>query len=107
MANSNYQNEKQFEPWMAKNDFYSLSKVFGFGSKNNYSISYSKENGLISWIAGPYVILYDVSKDKQVSFIKNPNNKIISCLRFSDSGTLLSMKYHIIKGMKKLNLIQF
>ena len=90
MANSNYQNEKQFEPWMAKNDFYSLSKVFGFGSKNNYSISYSKENGLISWIAGPYVILYDVSKDKQVSFIKNPNNKIISCLRFSDSGTLLS-----------------
>ena len=90
MAISNYQAEKQFEPWMAKNDFFSLNKVFGFGSKNNYSISYSKENGLIAWIAGPYVILYDISLDKQISFIKNPNNKILSCLRFSDSGLLLA-----------------
>ena len=90
MAISNYQSEKQFEPWMAKSDFYSLYKVFGFGSKNKYSLSFSKKNGLISWIAGPYIVLYDISKDKQVSFIKNPNNKIISCVSFSDSGSLLA-----------------
>ena len=90
MAISNYQAEKQLEPWMAQNDFYSLYKVFGLGSKSNYSISFSKENGLIAWIAGPYVILYDISIDKQVSFIKNPNNKIISCVCFSDFGTLLA-----------------
>ena len=90
MAISNYQAEKQFEPWMAKSEFYSLYKVLGFGSKNNFSISYNKENGLISWIAGPYIILYDISLDKQVSFIKNPNNKILSCTRFSDSGNLLA-----------------
>ena len=90
MALSNFQEEKQFEPWMAKNDFYSLSKVFGFGSKSNYSISFSKENGLIAWIAGPYIILYDISSDKQISFIKNPNNKIISCIQFSNSGKLLA-----------------
>ena len=70
MSIQSIQKEKQFEPWMAQNDFYSLYKVFGFGSKNKYSISFSKENGLISWIAGPYIILYDISKDKQVSFIK-------------------------------------
>ena len=90
MAISNYQVEKQFEPWMAKSDFFSLYKVFGFGSKNKYSISFSDKNGLLSWIAGPYIILYDISKDKQVSFIKNPNNKIISCLSFGDSGSLLA-----------------
>ena len=90
MLNSNNQSEKQFDPWMAKNDFYSLYKVFGFGSKNKYSLSFSKENGLISWIAGPYIILYDISKDKQVSFIKNPNNKIISCVSFSESGSLIA-----------------
>ena len=89
MSTSNNQNEKQFEPWQAKNEFYSLSKVFGLSSKTNYSISYSKENGLIAWLAGPYVILYDLSLDKQISFIKNPNNKILSCLRFNEKGNLL------------------
>ena len=82
--------EKQYEPWMAKNDFFSLNSVFGFSSKNNFSISYSKENGLKSLIAGPYVILYDLSLDKQISFIKNPNNKIISCLQFSEKGDMLA-----------------
>ena len=90
MAISNYQAEKQNEPWNAGNDFHSLYKVFGLGAKSNYSISFSKENGLIAWIAGPYVILYDISIDKQVSFIKNPNNKILSCVCFGDRGTLLA-----------------
>ena len=82
--------EKQYEPWMAKNDFYSLYYVFGFSSMTKFSISYSKENGLIAFIAGPYIILYDLSIDKQISFIKNPNNKIISCLRFSEKGDMLA-----------------
>ena len=86
----NNQIENQYDPWMAKNDFYSLSKVFGFSSKSNFSISYSKENGLISLISGPYIILYDLSIDKQVSFIKNPNNKIISCVRFNEKGNILA-----------------
>ena len=90
MALSNNQIEKHYEPWLAKNDFYSLYSVFGFSTKSNFSISYSKENGLISWIAGPYIILYDLSIDKQVSFIKNPNNKIISCLRFNQKGNMLA-----------------
>ena len=86
----NIHEEKKYEPWLAQNEFYSLFKVFGFSSKSNYSISYSKENGLISWLAGPYVILYDLSLDKQIAFIKNPNNKIISCLRFNNKGNMLA-----------------
>ena len=90
MSISNNQVENKYEPWLSKNDFYSLSSIFGFSSKTNYSISFSKENGLISLIAGPYIILYDLSIDKQISFIKNPNNKIISCLRFNEKGDMLA-----------------
>ena len=86
----NIPEEKKYDPWSAQSEFYSLSKVFGISSKTNFSISYSKENGLISWLAGPYIILYDLSLDKQISFIKNPNNKIISCLRFNDKGNMLA-----------------
>ena len=74
----------------AQNEFYSLNRVFGFGSKNNYSISVNNLNGLIVWITGPYLIFYDLSIDKQVSFLKNINNKIISCARFSKNGKLLA-----------------
>ena len=73
-----------------KNDFYSLTKVFGFGSKNNYSITVNNLNGLLAWVNGPYVIFYDLSNDKQVSFLKNINNKIISCIRFSKNGKYLA-----------------
>ena len=89
MTVANYKHDKQYEA-IAKNDFYSLYKVFGFGSHNNYTISHSSENGLIAFIAGPYVILYDISLDKQVSYIKNVNNKIISCVTFSKSGKYLA-----------------
>ena len=89
MSNSNNNTEKQYDPWLPQNSLYSLYQVFGLSSKNNYSLSYSKENGLIAWISGPYVILYDLSLDKQISFIKNPNNKIISCLKFNEKGNLL------------------
>ena len=89
MSILNHQLDKEFQLCMPKNDFYSLEKIIGFGSKNNFSISFSKENGLVSWIAGPYIILYDILLDKQVSFIKNPNNKIISCLSFNEKGTSL------------------
>ena len=47
-------------------------------------------NGLIAWVSGPYVIFYDLSIDKQVSFLKNINNKIISCIRFSKNGKYLA-----------------
>ena len=73
-----------------KNDFYSLIKVFGFGSKNNYSITVNNLNGLIAWVSGPYVIFYDLSNDKQVSFLKNINNKILSCVKFSKNGKYLA-----------------
>ena len=73
-----------------KNDFYSLDKVFGLGTKNNYSITVNSLNGLIAWVSGPYVIFYDLSIDKQVSFLKNINNKIISCIRFSKNGKYLA-----------------
>jgi len=73
-----------------RNDFYSLNRVFGFGSKNNFSLSVNNINGLIAWVSGPYVIFYDLKSDKQVSFLKNINNKIISCLKFSKNGKYLA-----------------
>ena len=73
-----------------KNEFYSLNKVIGLGSKNNYSLTVNNLNGLIAWVSGPYVIFYDLKSDKQVSFLKNINNKIISCIRFSKNGKYLA-----------------
>lgn len=66
-SNDNYPRDK----------FYSLYRVFGYGVKDNFSISSNNKNGLIAWIAGPYLIFYDIKTDKQVSFLKNPNNKIM------------------------------
>ena len=73
-----------------KNDFYSLNKIIGLGTKNNYSIDVNNLNGLIAWVSGPYVIFYDLSNDKQISFLKNINNKIISCIKFSKNGKYLA-----------------
>ena len=81
--------EKKLECY-PKNDFYSLNRVFGLGSKNNYSFSINNLNGIIAWVAGPYVIFYDLGIDKQISFLKNINNKIISCIQFGKNGKLLS-----------------
>ena len=73
-----------------ENDFYSLYRIIGFGSKNNFSLSKNESNGLIAWICGPYIIFYDIISDSQVFFIKNINNKIISCIIFSSNGKLLA-----------------
>ena len=81
--------EKKIE-YYPKNDFYSLDRVFGLGSKNNYSISVNNINGIIAWVTGPYVVFYDLSVDKQISFLKNVNNKIISCIKFSKNGKLFA-----------------
>ena len=81
--------DKKYENY-PKNDFYSLDRVFGFGSKNNYSLTVNNLNGLIAWVSGPYVIFYDLSNDKQVAFLKNINNKIISCIKFSKNGEYLA-----------------
>ena len=89
MSSTGNQLDKKNE-YYAKNDFYSLNKVIGLGSKNNYAISVNSLNGLIAWVAGPYVIFYDLSCDKQISFLKNINNKIISCIKFSKNGKYLA-----------------
>ena len=73
-----------------ENEFYSLYKIIGFGSKNNFSIAKNELNGLIAWISGPYVIFYDILSDSQVFFLKNINNKIISCIQFSSNGKLFA-----------------
>ena len=73
-----------------KNELYSLYKVFGLGVKSNYSISQNPINGLMCWITGPYLVFYDIEKDEQISFLKNPNNKILSCVNFSKNGKLIS-----------------
>ena len=83
----NQERKIEFYP---KNDFYSLDRVFGLGSKNNYSLAVNNLNGIIAWVAGPYVVFYDLSIDKQISFLKNINNKIISCIKFSQNGKLLA-----------------
>jgi len=71
-------------------DFYSLHKIIGFGSKNNFSITKNDKNGLIAWIAGPYVIFYDIPTDSQVFFLKNKNNKVFTSIRFSNNGKFLA-----------------
>ena len=81
--------DKKFECY-PKNDFYSLNRVFGLGSKNNYSLSINNLNGIVAWVTGPYVVFYDLGIDKQISFLKNINNKIISCIKFSKSGKLFA-----------------
>ena len=68
------------------NKFYSLYKIEGFGSKNNFSISVNNINGLIAWICGPHVIFYDILMNSQVLYLKNINNKILSCISFSNNG---------------------
>ena len=73
-----------------ENEFYSLYKVIGFGSKNNFSITKNELNGLIAWISGPYVVFYDIISDSQAFFLKNINNKIISCIQFSTNGKLFA-----------------
>ena len=89
MSSTGNQSNKKNE-YYAKNDFYSLNKVIGLGTKNNYSFSINTINGLTAWACGPYVIFYDLSCDKQISFLKNINNKIISCIKFSQNGKYLA-----------------
>jgi WD40 repeat protein len=72
------------------NDKYSLSKIVGLGSKDNFSITVNKQSGITAYITGPFIIFYDIKKDKQVKFIINKNNKIFKCISFSESGTLLA-----------------
>ena len=89
MSSTGNQSNKKNE-YYAKNDFYSLNKVIGLGTKNNYSFSINTINGLTAWACGPYVIFYDLSCDKQISFLKNINNKNISCIKFSQNGKYLA-----------------
>ena len=42
---SKLNSEKKIE-YYPKNDFYTLDRVFGLGSKNNYSISVNNLNGI-------------------------------------------------------------
>ena len=84
-----FQSNKMNESF-TENEFYSLYKILGFGSKNNFSLSKNELNGLIAWISGPYVVFYDIVSDSQVFFLKNKNNKIISCIQFSSNGKLFA-----------------
>lgn len=70
--------------------YYTLSKVIGLGSKDNYSISVNNKTGITAYITGPYVVFYDIKKDKQVKFIRNKNNKVFKCLTFSNCGNILA-----------------
>ena len=88
MSSNKYKFQSRFKK-IENTDFYSLYKIIGFGSKNNFSITKNETNGLIAWIAGPYVIFYDISSDSQVFFLKNKKNKVISCIRFSNNGKFL------------------
>ena len=70
-------------------EFYSIYKIIGFGAYNNFSISSNNINGLLAWITGSYIIIYDISTDSQILTIKNINNKIFSCVKFSNNGKFL------------------
>ena len=83
-------NQEKSHDSYAKNELYSLNRIFGLGVKNNFSISQNNLNGLMAWITGPYIIFYDIKTDEQVSFLKNPNNKILSCVKFSKNGKFIA-----------------
>ena len=83
-------NQEKSHDSYPKNELYSLYKVFGLGVKNNFSMSQNSKNGLMTWVTGPYLVFYDMEKDEQVSFLKNPNNKILSCVNFSKNGTFIA-----------------
>ena len=83
-------NQEKSHDSYAKNELYSLNRIFGLGVKNNFSISQNNLNGLMAWITGPYIIFYDIKTDEQVSFLKNPNNKILSCVQFSKNGKFIA-----------------
>ncbi|MCQ2816693.1 MAG: hypothetical protein MJ252_05430 [archaeon] len=83
-------NENKLDLNYPRNDFYSLTNVIGFGSKSEFAMSSNSKNGLVSYITGPYLIFYDMKADKQVAFLKNTNNKIISCVDFSEDGQFLA-----------------
>ena len=70
-------------------EFYSIYKIIGFGAYNNFSISSNNINGLLAWITGSYIIIYDISTDSQILTIKNINNKIFSCVKFNNNGKFL------------------
>ena len=72
------------------NEFCALTRVLGMSSINSFGLSSNSINGLIVWIAGPYLVFYDIRVDKQVAFIKNSNNKIISCVTFSSNGLMFA-----------------
>jgi len=71
-------------------NLFNLYQVIGLGSQDNFSITTSKKNGLTAWITGPYIVLYDIKKDKQIKFIKNKNNKIFKCISFNEEGTVIA-----------------
>ena len=86
---SNPTQEKNHDSY-ARNELYSLFRIFGLGVKNNFSISQNNENGLMAWVTGPYIVFYDIKTDEQISFLKNPNNKILSCVKFSKNGKFIA-----------------
>ena len=83
-------NQERKIEYYPKNEFYSLDKVFGLGTKNNYSISINNLNGILAWVTGPYVVFYDMEVDEQIGYLKNINNKIISCIKFGKNGKLFA-----------------
>ena len=44
----------------------------------------------MAWVTGPYIVFYDIKTDEQISFLKNPNNKILSCVKFSKNGKFIA-----------------
>ncbi len=72
------------------NLYYSLNRIIGFGSYNQFSIAVNKQNGLTSYITGPFISFYDLKKDKSINYFRNVNNRAFSCLTFSDNGNYLA-----------------
>ena len=45
-------NDNKLDQNYPKNDFYSLTKVIGLGSKSIYGVSSNTKNGLLTYITG-------------------------------------------------------
>ena len=63
-----------------------LEKVYGFTTISNNSLAQSCKNGMIAYIAGCVIVLYN--KNKQ-DYIISHAGKTLTCLDFSEDGQFL------------------
>ena len=95
---SNPSQEKNHDSY-ARNELYSLFRIFGLGVKNNFSISQNNVNGLMAWVTGPYIVFYDIKTEKMGNLLLL-EKEIVKMVKLQYMKLIIIMK-------KKKNHINF